>query len=97
MYAVIFSAEIRKLDQEYSDTAAALRQRAIDEFGCLSFTAVTEGNREIAISHWNSLEAIRAWKADPAHQAAQKLGRERWYSDYRVEVVEVVRAYGGGQ
>ncbi len=97
MYAVIFSAEIRELDQEYSDTAASLRQRAISEYGCLSFSAVTEGNREIAISHWDSLEAIKAWKADPAHEAARTLGRERWYSDYRVEVVEILRAYSAGQ
>ena len=94
MYAVIFTAEILELDEEYGETAAMLRQRAIDEFGCRAFTAVTEGRQEVAISHWDSLEAIHAWKQDPIHQAAQARGRERWYSSYRVEVVEVVRAYG---
>ena len=30
MYAVIFKAEIHQLDQEYSDTAARLRNLAIE-------------------------------------------------------------------
>ena len=53
----------------------------------------TEGEHEIAISYWESESAIAAWREDPEHQRAQQSGRERWYSDYTVEVVEVRRAY----
>lgn len=94
VYAVIFTAEIRELDDKYSQTAAMLRQRAMDDYGCRAFTAVTEGSHEIAISHWDSLEAIQVWKQDLTHLDAQSRGREHWYKSYRVEVVEVLREYG---
>ena len=95
MYAVIFRAQIRELDTGYIDMAARLRERAIDEFGCLEFTACTEGDTEMAISYWPDLAHIKAWKADPLHREAQALGRERWYRSYQVQVVEIVKDYHG--
>lgn len=94
MYAVIFRAEIAHLDEVYQQTAADLRERAIDAYGCREFRAWTEGSSEVAISYWDSLEQIKAWKADPAHQSAQQHGRANWYQHYSVQVVEVLREYG---
>ena len=94
MFAVIFRAEIAQLDDQYLATANVLRDRAIKDYGCQEFNAWTEGNREIAISYWESLEQIANWKADPAHQRAQQEGRARWYKHYNVQVVEVLREYG---
>lgn len=93
MYAVIFRAEIARADEEYSQMAARLRELAIQEYGCLEFTAVTEGNSEIAISYWSSKEQILAWKANAMHLVAQEKGRSQWYSSYRVQIAEVVREY----
>ncbi len=93
MYAVIFRAEIAQLDGEYSEMAAKIRDLALQEYGCREFTAVTEGRSEIAISYWDSLEQISAWKQNAEHRIAQQKGRSLWYSSYRVEVVEVVREY----
>ncbi|QFU77047.1 antibiotic biosynthesis monooxygenase [Halioglobus maricola] len=93
MFAVIFRARIKQLDEEYAATAEAMRQRAMAEFGCVEFAAWTEGDSEVAISYWNSEEDILAWRRDPAHKQAQQLGAERWYSAYSVEVVKVTRRY----
>ncbi|MBN0988237.1 antibiotic biosynthesis monooxygenase family protein [Amphritea pacifica] len=93
MYAVIFRAEIAQLDDEYYQMAARMRDLALQEYGCLEFTAVTEGNHEIAISYWRSKEQIRAWKENAEHRLAQQKGRTRWYTSYRVQIVEVVREY----
>ena len=93
MYAVIFRAHIRRLDEDYLEMAGQLRQLALDEYGCVEFTSVCEGNQEIAISYWSSLEQIQNWKQDQLHLTAQQLGRDRWYRDYRVEVVELIREY----
>ena len=92
-YAVIFTAEINKLDQDYSDTASRMRELAKSKYGCIEFTAVTEGNREIAISYWDSKEQIAAWKRDPEHQLAQELGRSKWYKSYKVQIVRIDREY----
>lgn len=93
MYVVIFRATARALDPEYSATAARLRQMALQEFGCLDFVAVTEGNQEVALSYWPDEASIRAWKQQADHLMAQQLGRERWYSGYTVEVAEIKRRY----
>jgi heme-degrading monooxygenase HmoA len=93
MYAVIFRADIRELDEDYVALAARMRERAMTEYGCIEFQSCMEGKSEIAISYWESLDQISRWKEDLEHQAAQELGRTQWYGSYTVEVVEVLRAY----
>jgi hypothetical protein len=93
MYAVIFRATVKTLDPDYQALATQLRERALSEYNCLEFTAVTEGRQEIALSYWRSLEDIQRWKSDPLHRQAQSKGQHCWYSDYRVEVVEILRQY----
>ncbi|MBY5991386.1 antibiotic biosynthesis monooxygenase family protein [Ferrimonas balearica] len=94
MYVVIFRARVAQLDARYSDLAGQLRQRALDEFGCREFVAVTEGQEEIALSYWDSQADILAWKADSEHRVAQSLGRDQWYQHYSVEIAQIERAYG---
>ena len=96
MYAVIFTAEIKELDETYANMAARMRELAESKYGCTGFTALTEGSQEVAISYWESMAQIRAWKQDPEHIVAQELGREKWYSSYQVQVVQVVRSYAVG-
>ena len=93
MFVVIFRARIRDLDPQYSAVAARMRELAMEQFGCLDFHAVSEGEHEIALSYWPSEEAIQAWKAHPEHILAQQAGRERWYDSYTVQVASVRREY----
>ena len=67
-----------------------MRELALNEYGCQEFTAVTEGLEEIAISYWDSLEDIKKWKQNSEHLIAQKLGTEKWYDNYSVEIVEIL-------
>ena len=93
MYAVIFKAEINKLDKSYAETAQRMRELATNKYGCTEFIAVTEGSKEIAISYWQNQEQIIKWKQDAEHLVVQELGRSTWYKSYKVEVVEVIREY----
>ena len=95
MYAVIFRAEVREFDPEYFAMAESMRNLAMDQYGCLEFVASTEGHTEIAISYWDNETQIKAWKQDSQHLLAQAKGRSKWYTSYKVQVVEVVREYGG--
>lgn len=97
MYAVIFRAEVKELDELYSKMANRMRELAINEYGCLEFTSTTEGKTEIAISYWPSKEAIQAWKNNAEHKQAQEIGKSKWYQSYKVEVVEVLHQYGSGE
>ena len=93
MYAVIFKAEINKIDKAYSAMANRMRELDINEYGCIKFSSVTEGNNEIAISYWNSKEQINEWKQNKEHLKAQELGKTKWYKNYSVEIVEVINQY----
>ncbi len=70
MYAVIFKADINQFDQEYDDMLVEMRELAVSQYGCINIQSVTEGENEITISYWNSLEDIKAWKQDERHQMA---------------------------
>lgn len=93
MYAVIFKAKTGVQDKEYSNTVAVMRTLAFEKYNCVDFIAVTEGDQEIAISYWTSEEDIRNWHQDSEHSVAQRLGRDKWYASYTVEVAEITREY----
>ena len=39
--------------------------------------------------------SIAAWREHAEHLAAQRLGRERWYSHYELRIARVERVYSG--
>lgn len=96
MYAVIFTAELKEPDESYYATANRMRDLAINKYGCLEFTSVTEGSKEIAISYWNNEQQIKAWKQDLEHLEAQKNGKTKWYKTYKVQIVKILREYTKG-
>ena len=44
----------------------------------------------ITVSYWRDRAAIRAWRIDVEHLAAQQMGRQEFYSWYHIRVAEVV-------
>ncbi|MCC4831532.1 MULTISPECIES: antibiotic biosynthesis monooxygenase [Shewanella] len=97
MFAVIFKAKVGEQNQHYLDTVAIMRDLAFEQYGCIDFIAVSEGEQEIAISYWQSEDDIKRWHQDSKHSVAQKLGQDKWYASYTVEVVEVKRKYSFGE
>ncbi|ENW08139.1 antibiotic biosynthesis monooxygenase family protein [Acinetobacter beijerinckii] len=93
MYIVIFKATSKQLDATYSEMAQKLRNKALNQFNCIKFQACSENGFEIALSYWHSLEDIRLWQQDAEHLVAQRLGKEKWYQDFSVEICKVERAY----
>ncbi len=97
MFAVIFKAKVGEQNQHYLDTVAIMRDLAFEQYGCIDFIAASEGEQEIAISYWQSEDDIKRWHQDSKHSVAQKLGQDKWYASYTVEVVEVKRKYSFGE
>lgn len=54
--------------------------------------AAVEGG-ELLVARFESHEALAEWRNHPEHQAAQMLGRERFFASYRIEVCDEVRSY----
>ena len=93
MYAVIFRATIRQFNADYEGVGPRLRELAFAEYNCVDFHALVDGDQEIAVSYWRSEDDIRRWRASAEHQLAQQQGRDRWYSQYTVQVLRLEREY----
>lgn len=92
-YAVIFTS-LRTDDGEgYAEMADRMVELAQLQEGFLGVESVRDG-LGITVSYWRSLDAIKRWKANVEHLAAQRLGRERWYEAFRVRVSRVEKEYG---
>ena len=98
MYAVIFTAtpSAAGKGKDYATTAERMRHLAEQQPGFRGINSAFEGDTEITVSYWESLEAIKNWKANSEHLQAQKMGRESWYSYYKVEVVKLEKSYEFG-
>lgn len=95
-WAVIFTATFSGQEEaEYGETADRMVELAQQSPGFLGYeSAQGEGGLEITVSYWDSEEAIRNWKRNAEHLAAQKRGREAFYTAYTIRVAKVERAYG---
>ena len=93
MYAVIFKATIKDIDDQYFVLAKKMRDLACKEYNCLDFVSVCENNQEISISYWNEELDITRWKENREHLNVQRLAKEKWYQSYSVEIVKVIRTY----
>lgn len=92
-YAVIFTS-IRTEDGDgYAEMAERMAVLAAQQPGYLGIESA-RNEVGITISYWESLDAIRHWKANVEHLVAQRLGREKWYSTYKTRVCLVERDYG---
>jgi heme-degrading monooxygenase HmoA len=60
--------------------------------GHTSFRDVASG-KGVTISYFDSMEHLVAWKEVPDHREAQSLGRTAFYTEYDIEVAEIVRHY----
>ncbi|MFC0334437.1 antibiotic biosynthesis monooxygenase family protein [Paenibacillus sepulcri] len=93
-YAVIFSSERTEGDNGYSIMADKMEQMAGWQPGFIGVESVRDSSGAgITISYWESLEAIRNWKQNPAHLAAQEKGKQEWYQNYKVKICKVEREY----
>ncbi|MDB5159257.1 MAG: hypothetical protein JWR50_3964 [Mucilaginibacter sp.] len=92
-YAVIFTSTRTEGDNGYAAMADAMDELAKQQEGYLGIESA-RNEIGITVSYWQSLEAIRNWKANADHLMAQKYGREKWYAGYKVRICKVERDYG---
>ena len=93
-YAVIFTSIRTDAEADaYSDTAARMMELATVQPGFLGVESARE-DIGITVSYWQSLEAIRDWKANAEHLTAQQHGRDLFYRRYKTRIAMVERDYG---
>jgi len=61
--------------------------------GFVSYAEYTAEGESVALVEFTTAEALSAWRNHPEHVEAQRIGRERLFSSYRVQVCSVEREY----
>lgn len=92
-YAVIFTSHRTEGDSGYGQMAERMVELAAKQPGFLGVESARV-DVGITVSYWSDLESIRQWKANAEHQAAQKLGHDKWYSSFKTRISKVERDYG---
>ena len=92
-YACIFTSvqnkTVPKALDGYSTLANEMEELAKQQNGYMGIDSASG----IAISYWESSDAMREWKNQVDHRAAQLLGKGRFYNDYHVHIAKVEREY----
>ena len=94
-YAVIFTSLRTEGDNGYGDMADEMVALAAKQPGYLGIESARDG-LGITVSYWESLEAIKNWKANERHLVAQAKGHKEWYAAFKTRVCKVERDYGMG-
>jgi heme-degrading monooxygenase HmoA len=94
MIIVLFRSRLKAdAGEDYSQMAGEMYNLAKSMPGFVDFKSYKADDGErISIVKWTDQESMALWRNHPRHQEAQRLGREKWYASYEIEVAEVVRA-----
>jgi heme-degrading monooxygenase HmoA len=92
----IFRSRLRpEHEPEYQAMASRMHDLAQQMPGFISIKTFSAPDGErVSLVEFDSEDNHQAWRNHPEHREAQRLGRERFYSQYQIQVCKVERAYG---
>jgi len=95
MVIVLFRSKLTDAaGDDYAAMADEMLTRARTMPGFVDFKSYrADDDERISVIHWESQELMRAWSTDVRHIVAQRLGRQKWYDYFHLEVAEVARTY----
>ena len=90
MIVAIFRSRIRpEAMSDYTACTAAMRELATKMPGFISVKAYyAEDGEKVAVHQWESAEHLRAWMEHPEHLEAQRRGRQEFYEDFTVFILD---------
>jgi heme-degrading monooxygenase HmoA len=93
MIVTVFRSRLRPgLRDEYLALVGRMNEIARTMPGYISHKGFfADDGERVTIVEFEHEEGLRAWRTHPEHVAAQKLGREKYYSAYSVQICEVRR------
>ena len=94
MMVTVFRSRVRaELMDEYVQWAERMNELAQTMPGYVSHKGFTaEDGERCTIVEFESEETHRAWAEHPEHREAQKLGRQKFYSEYSIHICKALRS-----
>ena len=93
MIVTVFRSRLRPgFREEYVALANRMNEIAMTMPGYISHKGFfADDGERVTIVEFEHEEGMRAWRMNPEHRAAQKLAREKFYSEYHIQVCTVDR------
>jgi heme-degrading monooxygenase HmoA len=93
MIVTVFRARLRPgVRDEYVALVARMNELARTMPGYISHKGFfADDGERVTIVEFEAEEGMRAWRTNPEHRAAQKLAREKYYSEYHIQVCTLDR------
>jgi heme-degrading monooxygenase HmoA len=90
MVLAVFRSRLRPENAaEFQERAAQLLEVAESMPGFLSYKVFTSADGErCSLVEFETPEQLQAWRELPVHREAQRLGRERYYAEYTLQIFE---------
>ena len=94
-YAVVFTSQRTDDDDSgYTEMSDRMFALAAQQPGYLGVETVPgEDGFGMTVSYWESLVAIRKWRAQAEHKIAQQQGQATWYEQYKIRICLVEKEY----
>ena len=92
MLIVLFRSRLVDQPDGYAEMAQEMLEAARTMPGFIDVKAFkAEDGERLTLVWWQDEETLRAWRTHARHLLAQRMGRERWYEYYKIEVGEILR------
>lgn len=94
MIVTVFRSRLRpEALAEYEPMAARMTElaRRVPGFIAIKTFAAPDGER-VSIIEFENERALAAWRNHPEHVEAQRVGRQRFYAEYRIETCKSLRS-----
>jgi heme-degrading monooxygenase HmoA len=93
MIVTVFRSRLMPgVKEEYVTLADRMSELARTMPGYISHKGfLAEDGERLTVVEFESEEGMRAWRTNADHVAAKKKGRQSYYSEYSVQICDVVR------
>ena len=93
MIVTVFCSRLKPgVRDEYVALADRMNALAATMPGYISHKGFfADDGERVTIVEFEHEEGLHAWRTNPEHRAAQKLAREKYYSEYRIQVCTLDR------
>ena len=93
MLVTVFRSRLRPgVGDEYASLVKRMIELAETMPGYVSEkNFVAEDGERVTIVEFENKEGLRAWRTNPEHLAAQKLARQKYYTEYHIQVCTLDR------
>lgn len=95
MVVIVFRARINEgVEEQLNEVGARMYELGSQMPGFISYKDFgAEDGETLSIIEFESLEHVTAWREHVEHKEAQALGRSTFFSEFQIQVCEVVRTH----